>query len=93
MWYKHKCTTLLWYKEAAHNELLELLDKFVGALKVAPKLVASDQKIGRSWMLATPMDREHARLCATKVWHIYTCATCATNVAQVWHTKGASHVF
>ena len=38
-----------------------------------------------------PMDREHARLCATKVWHIYTCATCATNVAQVWHTKGASH--
>ena len=27
--------------------------KFVGALKVVPKLVASDQKIGRSWMLAT----------------------------------------
>ena len=26
--------------------------KFVGALKVAPKLVASDRKIGRSWMLA-----------------------------------------
>ena len=25
--------------------------KFVGALKVVPKLVASDQKIGRSWML------------------------------------------
>ena len=31
--------------------------------------------------------------CATKVWHIYTCATCATNVAQVWHTKEGSHVF
>ena len=27
--------------------------KFVGALKVVPKLVASDQKIGRLWMLAT----------------------------------------
>ena len=27
--------------------------KFLGALKVVPKLVASDQKIGRSWMLAT----------------------------------------
>ena len=25
--------------------------KFLGALKVVPKLVASDQKIGRSWML------------------------------------------
>ena len=25
--------------------------KFVGALKVVPKLVASDQKTGRSWML------------------------------------------
>ena len=28
-----------------------------------------------------------------KVRHIYTCATCATNVAQVWHTKEGSHVF
>ena len=26
--------------------------KFLGALKIVPKLVASDQKIGRSWMLA-----------------------------------------
>ena len=26
--------------------------KFLGALKVVPKLVASDWKIGRSWMLA-----------------------------------------
>ena len=26
--------------------------KFLGALKVVPKLVASDRKIGRSWMLA-----------------------------------------
>ena len=25
--------------------------KFVGALKVVPKLVASDQKAGRSWVL------------------------------------------
>ena len=25
--------------------------KFVGTLKVVPKLVASDQKIGRLWML------------------------------------------
>ena len=25
--------------------------KFVGALKVVPKLVASDQKTGRSWVL------------------------------------------
>ena len=33
------------------------------------------------------------KICATKVWHIYTCATCATNVAQVWHTKEGSHVF
>ena len=22
------------------------------------------------------------KICTTKVWHIYTCATCATNVAQ-----------
>ena len=27
--------------------------KFLGALKVVPKLVASDRKIGRLWMLAT----------------------------------------
>ena len=26
--------------------------KFLGALKVVPKLVASDRKIGRLWMLA-----------------------------------------
>ena len=28
----------------------------MGAVKVAPKLVASDQKIGRSWMLATGLE-------------------------------------
>ena len=28
-----------------------------------------------------------------KVWYIYVCTTCTTNVVQVWYTKGASHVF
>ena len=31
--------------------------------------------------------------CTTKVWYIYVCTTCTTNVVQVWYTKGASHVF
>ena len=26
-----------------------------------------------------------------KVWYIYVCTTCTTNVVQVWYTKGASH--
>ena len=30
--------------------------KFLGALKVVPKLVASDQKIGRSWMLVKDLN-------------------------------------
>ena len=42
--------------------------KFLGALKVVPKLVASDRKIGRSWMQAT--------LSSTKRYHV------AQNVAQ-----------
>ena len=42
--------------------------KFLGALKVVPKLVASDRKIGRSWMQAT--------LSSTKRYHV------VQNVAQ-----------
>ena len=26
-----------------------------------------------------------------KVWYIYVCTTCTTNVVQVWYTKGTSH--
>ena len=32
-------------------------------------------------------------LCTTKVWYIYVCTTCTTNVVQVWYTKEGSHVF
>ena len=42
--------------DAISSKVIGVIDvtrapKFLGALKVVPKLVASDQKIGRSWML------------------------------------------
>ena len=63
----------------------------MGALKVAPKLVASDQKIGRSWMLATGL--EGLKFVPQK-WGTFMFVP---HVPQMWYKcgtqKGASQVF
>ena len=64
--------------------------KFVGALKVAPKLVASDQKIGRSWMLATGL--EGLKFVPQK-WGTFMFVPQVPQMGYKWGTQKGPHTF